>query len=50
MIVILMEVTLTVPVPVVEPSKAHFFGRSLAGIVGSNPAEGMGGYPLCVVR
>ena len=46
MIVILM----TVPVPVVERSKARVFGRSLAGIVGSNPAEGIGGCPLCVVR
>ena len=30
-----------VPVPVASPSKARDFGRLLAGIAGSNPAEGM---------
>jgi hypothetical protein len=30
-----------VPIPVAARSKAWVFGRSLAGIVGSNPAGGM---------
>jgi len=29
------------PVPVAAPSKAWVYGRSIAGIVESNPAEGM---------
>ena len=29
------------PIPVAAWSKAYFCGRSLAGIVGSNPAGGM---------
>ena len=29
------------PVPVAERSKARVYGRSLAGIAGSNPAEGI---------
>ena len=31
------------PVPVAERSKTCFYGRSLAGIAGSNPAGGMDG-------
>ena len=41
------------PVPVAARSKAWVYGRSLAGIVGSNPAEGMDvclRWVLCVVR
>ena len=34
------------PVPVAERSKARVYGRSLAGIAGSNPAGGMDGCPL----
>ena len=34
------------PVPVAERSKARVYGRSLAGIAGSNPAGGM---DVCVV-
>ena len=34
------------PIPVAERSKAHVYGRSLAGIAGSNPAGGMDGCPL----
>ena len=33
-------------VPVAERSKARVYGRSLAGIAGSNPAGGMDGCPL----
>ena len=29
------------PVPVAERSKERVYGRSLAGIAGSNPARGM---------
>ena len=29
------------PIPVAERSKARVYGRSLAGIAGSNPARGM---------
>ena len=36
-----------VPVPVAERSKARVYGRSLAGIAGSNPAGGM---DVCVVQ
>ena len=32
-----------------ERSKACVYGRSLAGIAGSNPAGGMDGCPLCVL-
>jgi hypothetical protein len=41
------------PVPVTAWSKAWVYGRSLTGIVGSNPAEGMDVsllWVLCVVR
>jgi hypothetical protein len=31
----------SLPIPVVARSKAWVYGRSLTGIVGSNPAEGM---------
>jgi hypothetical protein len=34
------------PIPVAARSKAWVYGRSLAGIVGSNPTEGM---DVCVV-
>ena len=37
------------PVPVAERSKAPIYGRSFAGIEGSNPAGDMDGCPLCVV-
>ena len=33
-----------------ERSKARVCGRSLAGVAGSNPAEGMDVFVLCVVR
>jgi len=41
------------PIPVIARSKAWAFGRSLARIVGSNPAGGMDVcllWVLCVVR
>ena len=38
-----------VPVPVAERSKARVYGRSLTGIAGSNPDEGMDVCPLCVL-
>ena len=38
---IIGEVFYCRPVPVAERSKARVYGRSLAGIVGSNPAGGM---------
>ena len=41
------------PVPVAARSKASVYGRSLAGIVGSNPTEGMDVsllWALCIVR
>ena len=38
--------TFTPPIPVAARSKAWVFGRSLTGIVGSNPAGGM---DVCVV-
>jgi hypothetical protein len=31
----------SMPVPVAERSKVHVYGRSLAGIAGSNPTRGM---------
>jgi hypothetical protein len=34
--------SINVPIPMVSRSKAWVFGRSLAGIVGSNPARGNG--------
>jgi len=37
------------PIPVAAPSKAWVCGRSLAGIVGSNPAGGLDVCLLCVV-
>ena len=37
------------PIPVAKRSKARVYGRSLAGIAGSNPAGGIDGCPLCVV-
>jgi hypothetical protein len=43
----------TGPIPVAVRSKAWVYGRSLAGIVGSNPARGMDVcllWVLCVVR
>ena len=45
--------SLQVVIPVSAPSKAWVFGRSLAGVVGSNPAEGVDVSllrVLCVVR
>ena len=38
------------PTPVAARSKASVCGRSLTGIVGSNPAYGMDVCLLCVVR
>ena len=43
---ILHELVSVLPVPVAERSKARVYGRSLAGIVGSNAAGGMDGCPL----
>jgi hypothetical protein len=40
----------TVPTPVATRSKAWVYGRSLTGIVGSNPAEVMGVCLLWVLR
>jgi hypothetical protein len=37
------------PIPVAERSKARFCGRSLAGIVGSNPVPGAWMFVLCVL-
>jgi len=37
------------PIPVVARSKAWVYGRSLAGIVGSNPAGGMDVCLCCVI-
>ena len=37
------------PIPVAARSKAWVSGRSLAGIAGSNPAEGMDVYCECCV-
>ena len=37
------------PVSVAEWSKAHVYGRSPAGIAGSNPDGGMDGCPLWVL-
>ena len=34
------------PVPVAERFKARVYGRSLAGIAGSNPAGGIDACPL----
>ena len=34
------------PIPVAVRSKARVYGRSLAGVAGSNPSGGMG---VCVV-
>ena len=36
------------PIPVAEWSKARVYGRSLAGIAGSNPAGGVDGCSLWV--
>jgi len=47
------QLTLWEPIPVAARSKASVCGRSLAGIVGSNPARGMDVcvlWVLCVVR
>ena len=44
---------MVMPVPVAQRSKARVYGRSLAGISGSNPAGGVDVSPLrvlCVVR
>ena len=38
------------PYPLVERSKAWIWGRSLAGIAGSNPAGGMDVCVVSVVR
>jgi hypothetical protein len=41
------------PVALAERSEARVYGRSFAGIAGSNPSGGMDGCPLwllCVVR
>jgi len=49
---VLMLLIINTPIPVAARSKAWVFGRSLAGIVGSNPAGGMDGcllWMLCVV-
>jgi hypothetical protein len=35
------DVMTTEPIPVVAWSKTWVYGRSLAGILGSNPARGM---------
>ena len=34
------------PIPVAERSKARVYGRSLAGIAGSNPSGGMDDFLL----
>jgi hypothetical protein len=36
------------PIPVASPSKAKVCGRLVAGVAGSNPAEGMDVYLLCL--
>jgi len=38
------------PIPVAAPSKAWVWSRSLAGIVGSNPAGGMDVCLLCTLH
>ena len=38
------------PIPVVERSKARVYGRSLAGVAGSNPAGGVEVCVVCVVQ
>ena len=45
-----LVVTVNWPVPVAERSKAPVYGRSLAGIAGSNPAGGMDVCLLCVYQ
>jgi hypothetical protein len=40
-LVIILSYMVIVPIPVVAPSKASVYGRSLDGISGSNPAGGM---------
>ena len=45
----LMNVILTLPIPVAERSKAWVCSRSPAGIAGSNPAGGMDVCLLCVL-
>jgi len=42
----LLEVYISLPVPVAARSKAWVCGLSPAGIVGSNPTEGMDVRPL----
>ena len=41
--------TVLKPIPVAAPSKVWICGRSLAGIVGSNPAGGIDICVLCVL-
>ena len=38
------------PIPVAEWSKARVCGQSLTGVAGSNPAEGMDVFVVCVVQ
>ena len=47
---IIVFVIFGTPVPVAKQSKACVYGRSLDWIAGSNPAGGMDGCLLCVVR
>jgi len=39
-----------VPIPVAAPAKVWVYGRSLAGIAGSNPAGGMDVFRECLCR
>jgi hypothetical protein len=48
-VTLIVAVIIIVPVPVAQRSKARVYGRSLAGIAGSNPAGGMDGCPLGVL-
>jgi hypothetical protein len=44
------EPGIEMPVPVAERSKARVYGRSLAGITGSNLASGMDVCVVCVAQ
>ena len=44
------EPGIEMPVAVAERSKARLYGRSLAGITGSNPASGMDVCVVCVAQ
>jgi len=49
MLIDLVPVTALQPIPVAVPSKMWICGRSLVGIVGSNPAGGIYVCVLCVL-